>query len=257
MFFFLFTCGLHFTFSRSHTLGVFIKRISSYFPNEPFIIKNKVGSFEVAYFNDTIFTSSEYYEQSLEKWLGRSQHKQIFLDLGANIGRYTILALKKYHFEKALSVEANPYTFGILSTNIKLNSIEKKAILCPTAIGNAAGTVKFQVDRHHLGGGSVVSEYIDNPIPYVQVEVPMITVDQVLVQQVVIPSHVDFVKIDVESFTYQVLQGMESLLKSMQIGSCIMIEVGKDDAEVVAVLKQNNFYIVEQDVRDTLFQKRK
>lgn len=256
--FFLFsTYVIHYTFRKLPRLGIFLKKISHSIPKKAFVVKNKIGTFEVTPFNDTITTSSEYFESEIQSWPSASDKKRIFLDLGANIGRYTIVAANIYKYSKILSVEANPSTFAILKRNIELNGHTEKVIACQTALDNKVGVVKFQVDQHHLGGGSIVSDYEDNPIPYIQTEVPSTTVDTLVQQKGLSPEEVDFVKIDVESFSYQVLQGMTDLMAKMQQGSHIMIEINNLNQETLALLGEYGFKVVEEKANDFLLVKTK
>jgi len=50
-----------------------------------------------------------------------NQKGKIFIDIGAHIGKYSILASKK--FQEVVAIEAHPKTYVALTENIKINKI--------------------------------------------------------------------------------------------------------------------------------------
>ena len=61
--------------------------------NEYMIIKNKLAIFKINLANDSVSKSNPLYESNLHHWI--PEQKKIFIDIGANIGSYSLLALKK------------------------------------------------------------------------------------------------------------------------------------------------------------------
>lgn len=66
----------------------------------------------------------------------------LFVDAGANIGAYSVLA-GAVAGARVIAFEPSPSTFECLRRNILLNGLAARASVRQTAVGRAAGTVKF------------------------------------------------------------------------------------------------------------------
>jgi len=74
-----------------------------------------------------------------------SQKGKIFIDVGAFIGKYSILLSK--NFEKIISIEADPYNYSQLVRNIKLNNLWNKIIPLNVALTNDDGILKLNLSE--------------------------------------------------------------------------------------------------------------
>ncbi len=122
-----------------------------------FVIKNNTGIFEVVPFNDSMTISADYFETQLLAWPEKPAHRRVFIDIGAHIGRYTILALSRFHYDTVVAVEANPATFATLKKNIALNGMAARAIAVPVALSDREGTIEFETNRNNLAVGHVIT----------------------------------------------------------------------------------------------------
>jgi len=67
----------------------------------------------------------------------------VFLDVGAHGGLYTLIAAKKVGFKgKVISFEPNPLNLFFLKLNIKLNALNN-VIVIPKAVSNASGNIEL------------------------------------------------------------------------------------------------------------------
>lgn len=66
----------------------------------------------------------------------------LFLDIGANIGSYTILSASEVGAQ-TISFEPIPATFNILEENIKVNQIEHLVELKNNGVGSKNGVIRF------------------------------------------------------------------------------------------------------------------
>jgi FkbM family methyltransferase len=64
------------------------------------------------------------------------QQGDTFIDIGANVGGWTIPASKYYR--RVVAFEANPEIAGVLSKNVRLNGLENVEVL-PFAVGEGTG----------------------------------------------------------------------------------------------------------------------
>ena len=139
-----------------------------------------------------------------------------FIDVGANIGSYTILAAGVVG-ASAICIEPIPSTFKILTENIFLNGIDKKVIALNTGAGAAEGKLFFtsendtvnQVVLHPKAGDAVV-------------EVTITSLDKIILQYFVPVC----IKIDVEGFETEVLNGAGHLLQNPALQEIIIELIG-------------------------------
>jgi FkbM family methyltransferase len=244
---------MNFSIRKAPSLGLALKKMFMYLPKMEFIIKNSQGVWAVAPFNDGITISSDYFEEGLRLWPGRSVNKRIFIDIGANIGKYTIVASNIFNFSHILSIEANPITVKFLRKNLSLNNLEQKTSVVEVAVGNRIGEVTIQSDVHHLGGANVVDDNNQKSTHDISCCVKMVTVDSILLDKKIDPREVDFIKIDIERMEKSALEGMTMVLLGMPIKSLIMIEITQDKREVLEILSRYGFVQVENIADDYLF----
>jgi len=84
------------------------------------------------------------YEPQMRKYF--NLNKGAFIDIGANIGRYSIMLGRKYNSMKIVSIEASKETFEILKKNIKLNNL-KNVIPLNMAISDKRGISNFYLSN--------------------------------------------------------------------------------------------------------------
>ena len=70
----------------------------------------------------------------------------LFVDVGANIGSYTILA-SAVCGARSIAIEPDPGTVQSLNRNIEANSIGDRVTVIEAAVGAAAGTVCFTIGQ--------------------------------------------------------------------------------------------------------------
>ena len=225
-------------------------------PAKPFIIKNSVGKF-LAYPNDDSFTkSSEIFELSYQDWLKRPEPK-IILDIGSNIGFYSIISLSKYKYGQAYAFEANPETYRVLEKNIRLNRLENKVTAYNIGLSSSDGTLNFYKDKFHTGGSKILSK--DDIKRYDESQtskIPVKRLDDVFKENI---SDISFIKIDVEGHELEVLKGMDSILEKVSKGTRIFIEIWDKNShreKTKKLLEKKDFRIIESMRNNYLFKKK-
>lgn len=163
----------------------------------------------------------------------------LFFDIGANVGSYTILAAG-YARAKTLSFEPVPSTFACLKKNIELNHLNE--IVSPFNIGLG----KSKRILHFTKNLDSVNHVIYQPEPADITEViavPVETFDK-FAEEHGIPI---LIKIDVEGFETEVLEGMTNAIKQPAI-KAIIIELngsggryGYDERLIDEKLRANGF----------------
>ena len=138
-----------------------------------------------------------------------------FVDVGANIGSYTILA-SKVCGASTIAIEPLPSTFERLKRNLAANRIGGSVEAHCAAAGSAAGTIRFSSDRDTMN--QVVDESYKGPA----VTVPVNTLDNLLSGR-----RAGFWKVDVEGFEREVLKGASESLNDPSL-EVVLLE-GNDD----------------------------
>ena len=188
------------------------------------IINNSLGRFSVNPKNDSLTKSITSFEYNHQDWLAAASHTGIFIDIGANIGFYSILAAKQYDFSHIHAFEPNPDTYHRLQKNITLNNLTDKVTIHTVALGSEISHASLTAKRTHTGGSTLVP-YNNNQSDSSVVDVPVTTYDHLSTEQHIPAQEIGFIKIDVEGYEYPVLQGMQDTLAQLRSGACLFIEI--------------------------------
>jgi FkbM family methyltransferase len=238
---------LSFFQQRSAPLNKLIHILVRFLPKPTFTIQNKSGTFQVQAFDDSTTICSDYFEKQLRGWLTTPETKDIFVDIGANRGIYTVIAPTLFGYNAVHAFEPNPQVSTLLSTNVTLNNLGDRVAVHNTALGESSGILSFVCDPMHLGGGRIVSDKSKNSI-----EVPVKIFDDFIAT--IPPERISFIKIDTEGFEHSVLKGMVRTLAKMSHGSSIMIE-STEPNQTKAFLAQFQFKLEKSLQHDHLFKK--
>jgi FkbM family methyltransferase len=136
--------------------------------------------------------------------------EEMFADVGANIGAFTILAAGAAG-ARATAFEASPETSEMLSRNVRLNGLQDRVKVVQAAAGRTTGVVQFsvglgtenRVDAKREGGNSAT--------------VKMTTLDQEMGSDP--PT---LLKVDVEGFEAEVFAGAANILKNSKLQAMIV-----------------------------------
>ena len=163
-----------------------------------------------------------------------------FVDVGANMGSYTLLAsgvCGAYTY----SFEPHPDTFNHLLANIQLNQLQTHCQAQQVALGAHSGTAYLRQSARDTLNHIASSASADT------LEVPIQTLDEAVSQPC------QLLKIDVEGFEYAVLQGAQQHLQNPEL-LAILIEVNgqgqryeRSDQEVHQILLEAGFQAYRYD----------
>ena len=165
-----------------------------------------------------------------------------FIDVGANIGYYTLLAAGRVGPKgKVHAVECSQDTFAILSENVRRNSL-KNVTLHAVAAAKERGELKLNVSAIGLSWFNLHENWPKAEGSGTVATVPAIPLDEL------ISSPVDVVKIDAEGADLEVLQGMTRILSEnprislvVEWSPTLLAEAGKDPLELPEWLKAAGF----------------
>ena len=133
-----------------------------------------------------------------------------FVDIGANIGSYTILAggVSK---ARVTAIEPISTTFEYLKRNIALNGLGKRVCANQVGLSDKVGSLRFSTDLDTVNHVLAEGEDINS------VEVPVTLLDDLIGGDV--PT---LIKIDVEGHELSVLRGGDNTLRNLRLLAVIM-----------------------------------
>jgi FkbM family methyltransferase len=162
--------------------------------------------------------------------------ESLFIDIGANIGAYSLLAAGKNN-AKTISIEPIPQTFNFLEKNINLNRLENHVSCLNIGLSNQKGELYFTKDK------DTVNHVVENKSKNT-VTVKVNTLDNILDEKINTDT---LIKLDVEGFELNVLNGSGKTLQNKHL-KAIIVELngsskryGLDDSMVDEILMTNGF----------------
>ena len=190
---------------------------------------NRLGfTFYLTALDDLLHTHRDF-EKEIKGWF-QVKEDEVFLDVGANIGRYSILLAKKV--KQIFSFEPCSKTFLALVRNIEINNL-KNVHPFPFALWNRDGVETLYIKErsglssiiikdHSIREERIITKTLDGLINILQL------------------TRVDLVKIDVENSEKKVLSGMRKTLPLFK--PRLIIEVKKNNKEWIERFLQNIGY---------------
>jgi len=146
------------------------------------------------------------------------------LDIGANVGDWTLpMALRVGRQGRVIAFEPVPYLAETVAKTARVNRHDWVEVL-PLALGSTDGTAEFSVERGNSGGSRLGRMSGD----FSHITVKTARLDTLVSARPDI-ERIDFVKIDVEGFEVQVLEGARETLARFR--PPLLIESGFESAE--------------------------
>ena len=134
----------------------------------------------------------------------------ICLDVGSNIGYYTLLESKIVGADgKVIAIEPSPQNFQHLKKNLEIQNA-KNVDAYNFAASDKNGEVNFLVYRES-NGSFTIPDGEETDIPGDIIKVTAKTMDSFLEELNI--NHVDFVRMDVEGYESHIIQGMINIIK--------------------------------------------
>ena len=144
----------------------------------------------------------EYEQMETNTILKLVQPSDTIIDLGANIGYYTILFCDAARAGRVHAFEPAPQTFGFLQKNIQWNGL-KNASLYQIAIGERDGEAELFINGFNKGDNRLYESFGTKGVP-----VRVSKLDSVIPPG----TKVDLIKMDIQGFEVHALRGMQRIL---------------------------------------------
>ena len=164
----------------------------------------------------------------------------IFLDIGANIGYYSLMAAK-LGASKILGIEPNPLVLDRFKENIRFNEYKKKIKTYQVGIGEKIESRELYLSKVDLGSSSVLAQ--KNSLDKIIIE--MLPLELFLKREGI--ARVDVIKIDIEGFEDKALFPYFKTLDKKHYPSLILMEdssQNKWDDNILEWLLANGYNIL-------------
>lgn len=174
---------------------------------------------------DTLFTK----EPDTIEWIGGFRPREVFLDIGANVGMYTIWAAKTRGVT-VYAFEPESQNYALLNKNIMLNKLDGKAFAYSAALSDRPAFSLLYLSQFGTGGSChSFDEQVDHQLvsrnPVFSQGCYAITLDQLIADGAMpVPQHI---KIDVDGFEHKVLSGGSETLKHPNVKS-VLVEINNN-----------------------------
>jgi|TARA_R110002074_G_scaffold366676_1_gene540641 FkbM family methyltransferase len=154
-----------------------------------------LGKYRAGTKNDNTFLG--YQLEEYKKAMRKTVNRRTALDLGANLGVMSYRMVSDFEHVHAFE----PLFYDHLKLNVSANNFT----VHPFAVGDIEKSVTMRIGHHHCGGSNIIDDDYPDSIHYRNVKV--ITIDSYKFE------NVDFIKIDVEKYEFNVLMGASNTIK--------------------------------------------
>ena len=190
---------------------------------------------------NTFFTK----EPDMINWLDRLDKDSLLMDVGANIGLYSIYAAKK-NIRRVIAIEPESQNFGILNKNIYINNLSEKITALNIGFSDKDGLEDLFIPMFMTGAalnnlGSSEDFNKDKFKADFKQSVITYSIDSFLEK---FPEHFpSHLKIDVDGIESKIIKGANKTLDNKKLKE-VIIELNEDlkeDLEVIKILKSKGF----------------
>ena len=173
------------------------------------------------------------------EWLDSIGPDDALLDVGANVGMYSIYA-GVLRGARVFAFEPESQNFGLLCRNIQINDLQERVVAWPSALSDVNAFDRLHLSQFQPGGSChSFSEAVDfrlqpTQFPFVQGSIAVRIDDIVATGTIPVPTHI---KIDVDGFEHKVVEGAIATLADRRVKSLI-IETNPELAEHRAMMEK-------------------
>lgn len=202
--------------AMSHLAGVWVRRPTR-FGRQINVCLSDLGV------SKTILLTGDWEAHVGREILSRLTPGSVFLDVGANIGWFTLLAadhLQKIGGGEVIAVEANPKVATYLASSVVASGLEGIVRILPYAVSERLDTVSMSTSQEgNVGGLSIGRMEAGSKTSAI---VPSIPLDVLLGNL----ERLDVIKMDIEGAEPRAIAGFEKTLR--RLNPAIIMEINKD-----------------------------
>jgi len=171
----------------------------------------------------------------------------VFIDVGAHIGRFTVLLAK--HGSQVVAIEPGEETFARLQMHVSLNQLLAQTTLLNFGCSDHSGETLLYHNPFNEGEHSLIASEGATTQP-----VRIATLDQIVSDLNLALQPKSVIKIDVEGAELAVLHGSSELLKNH--APLLVVEMLQNQKEITTYLKEMEYHHTKTlDMRNFIFEK--
>ncbi len=191
--------------------------------------------------------TEKHYEPELVKTCKRYLDvNRDVIDVGANIGFYTIMFAKNIAQQRVLSIEPTKNAIHRLRRNIELNGVANKVDVFEGAVSNRQGTAKIKTikGKEEYSSLGAMSHPAISKEKWDLEEVISETLDELTIRKTLNPG---FLKVDVEGAEHFVFEGAQKVLGEhrpiilSELSDLLLKKNGSSSKEVIGTIKSYDY----------------
>jgi FkbM family methyltransferase len=190
-----------------------------------------------ARFQDSWRFNKPFEPLTYEFFMKNAKESDLFLDIGAHVGIYSIKLAQKV--SKVIALEPEPKNYGFLYKNVFINNLSNKVIPLPIAASDKDGYADLCV---RVSSGAHTLE--DSLNCKRKMKIIILRVDTLL--RTLKIEKVNMIKIDVEGHETRVIDGMYRLL-SYNPPRVLVIEIQKKNLYLLKMFVELGYNVVKLD----------
>lgn len=175
----------------------------------------------------------------------RVKSEMAVVDVGANIGYYTLLAASLVGEQgRVYAFEPDPVNYALLERNVQANGY-RNVVCRQQAVSNKSGETKLFAGEYGVSHSLTASAVVD---PNVSIKVATTTLDDFFQEQGW--PHIDFIKMNIEGWEWFAIQGMTQILRRskdlkmiVEFYPDLLQKIGIEPAVFIKRLKDADFTI--------------
>lgn len=187
---------------------------------------------------------SKFFEDEplLIKWIEKFNSDDVFLDIGANVGSYSLAALSKGSLVYSIEMDLN--NNSVLFENIFLNKLYENSVILPFGVGSK-NNLENIFYRDFTVGDCLQSIGREPQIPTIKknpfkIKQPVFSLDKLF--EIFNLKQPNKVKIDVDGNEKFVFEGGKKIILGAE--EIYYEDIGsKEDKQIIDEILKNNFYI--------------
>ncbi len=146
------------------------------------------------------------WEPHISNWTLSRIHNdkgRIFVDVGANVGYYSLLVANCNRDFSVIAIEALPANFSLLKNNILSNNLKNIRMICCAAMSHREKITLHNPVGSHMGAATIIpGPFCDNTT----LEVEGLPLSEIILPEEI--GRIKLFKIDVEGAEWEVIQGL-------------------------------------------------
>lgn len=181
------------------------------------------------YIDREIVLKGGYEAEAIAAFVAEARSCDVFLDIGANIGLYS-LAVARGTGAEVVAFEPDPRNLAQMHANLFLNALETRVRVRGEAVGAAPSQGTLYAQRDGKDFSTALSGMAERVAGSVEIAVPVVALDGLYPWQ----GRRLAIKMDIEGYELQALEGMTVLLRNNRV--YLQIEIAPQNLDPARAL---------------------